>query len=120
MADFDLDATKPVRDGVELENTIDTGASHTLADDYFVSNDGKLYLYIENADSTNTLVVTVTTTKQVDGLDVTDREISVATTATEIAGPFPVDIYNNADGKMKIEFSGGPAIGDITLIPIQV
>lgn len=86
------------------------GAAADVAGDSF-ANDGKTMLYIYNgggAPITLTLVVQMT----VDTKAVTNPTISVTNGEGRLVGPFPTPIYNDANARVNLTYSG---VGSVTV-----
>ena len=66
--------------------------SLTSGDDYTFPNDGRTKLRATKGAGTAS-VLTFTTKKTVNGLDVEDPTVTVATGGTTDIGPFSVDLY---------------------------
>ena len=79
-----------------------TAADHTN-EMYFV-NDGRTFLYVlDTAGAVCNLVFITPGT--VDALDIGDRTVQVAVHGTQgmFIGPFPPNIYNQADGTVHVD-----------------
>lgn len=86
------------------------GAAADVAGDSF-TNDGKTMLYIYNgagAPITLTLVVQYT----VDSKAVTNPTLSVTNGEGRLVGPFPTQIYNDANGRVNVTYS---AVATVTV-----
>lgn len=99
MARTALTVTPITRAGVAL------GSSAANADGHSVANDGKTFVYVNNGGGAP-ITVTVLTPGTVDGLAIADRAVTVANATNRLIGPFPKDIYNQADGTVHVNFSG--------------
>ncbi|MBS3927087.1 MAG: hypothetical protein KGZ65_00080 [Sphingomonadales bacterium] len=101
MADVAVTVQEITRTGIDLTDT----GSLSVSDTYLVPNDGKTILHIKKSGATD-CTVTIATPNTVDGLAVGDLTVTVpATTGDKHIGPFPREIYNNADGKIAVTFS---------------
>jgi hypothetical protein len=69
-----------------------------------VENDGKIILHVENNGSEK-VSVTIKTAYVRAGLKLSDRVIEVQAGSDAFVGPFPVDIYNQDDGRVHIDYS---------------
>jgi hypothetical protein len=49
--------------------------------------------------------VTIVTPGSVDGLAVTDNVIALANTNVRVIGPFPPQVYNDAQGRARVQVS---------------
>lgn len=83
--------------------TAASGTAVVSGNDYVFANDGNTRLIILNSSSSNT--VTIATPNTVDGLAISDRTYTVASSANGVAGPFPTAIYNNASGQVSFTVS---------------
>ena len=80
-------------------------ASHTDAvntNTYYVPNDGRVLLLLLSAAGAT---VTVTTPNTVDLMAIADLAITATGAATQVHGPFPPSIYNDANGNIKLAVS---------------
>jgi hypothetical protein len=66
-----------------------------------VANDGATWLEVKT--TTNAIVVTVQTPGTVDGNAVADKTYSIGTSAERKIGPFPPNVYNQADGAIYVD-----------------
>lgn len=77
-----------------------------LADGIEFENTGKEFLYLENTD-TSTCAVTIQTGRQVDGLAVADRTVTLQAAGTagdkQLVGPFSRKDYNQSGGKIFVD-----------------
>lgn len=97
MADVRLTVQQFTRAGNGLKPTF---KSDMGADTYYFANSGRTLLYVRNTGGSAS-VVTLVTTKTVDGLAVADRTHTVpATTGDNFLGPYPTTTYNNATGEI--------------------
>ncbi len=78
---------------------INTGATPAASDTF--GNSGKQFLYIYNGNGA-TCTVTVTSQPTIDGLAVADLTVSILTTAAKLIGPFPTNVYNDANGLVTV------------------
>jgi len=79
-------------------------------------NSGKTILLVENG-SGGELTVTVVTPSTVDGLAVSDRTVTVANGAKKVIGPFPVNVYNDSDNNVTVNFS---ATSSVTCMALRI
>jgi len=110
MADLPA-ATELTRAGVQISGVRPTAGVATQT----FSNNGKMYLLVENG-SIASINVTITS-QSVDGdnagdLTVQDPVVAVGAGVSKILGPFKPSIFNNADGKVSVALS---AFADVTL-----
>lgn len=73
--------------------------SVTSADGFTFPNDGHTLLYVEN--DVGALVLVYTIQKTLDGQAVT-RTVTVTASENWFLGPFPTELYNDADGLMTV------------------
>lgn len=81
-------------------NITDTDTAVSSSNNYLILNNGRVVLIITNGAGANT--VTVESTKTVDGLAVADLTASLSANKTYALGPFPPDVYNDAQGRIKV------------------
>jgi len=79
------------------------GQAAAAGGDDFV-NDGKKVLVIEN-DDVDSMDLTITTTKTVDGEAVADKTITIPAGERHLIGPFPPEVYNDGDGKVALAYT---------------
>ena len=81
-----------------------TQTSAVVADYHKFLNDGRTFLFL--IGGTADCLLTVQTPGTVDGLAIDDVTFTVPLGATEfrMMGPFPPSIYNQADGKVYIDW----------------
>ena len=94
-----------VRLGVERilqTGLVDTyNGSLSTSNVYQVRNSGRVFLHVKKSAAVD-CVVTVQTPKQVAGLDVAERTVTVpATTGDKFIGPFPPSVFNVAAGDLE-------------------
>lgn len=74
--------------------------------DYF-ANTGAEFLYINNAGvGSITLTIAFASTATVDGQSATNRTVAVANGTEFLVGPFPTHLYNDANGRVQLTYSG--------------
>ena len=105
MAAVDLTVIRPVRTGVAP--SAQTGVAIGTTDQYFVANDGAVFLRVSDGAALATM--TIVTYSIVDGLAVPDRTVAIPTGAVRYIGPFPPDIYNDSDRKIQVSFAADDA-----------
>lgn len=101
MAQVELTVHQARRTGLSItDNDVTSSASDT----YIFPNDGRTCIAAANASggSGNVVVVTPNT---VDGLAITDLTVAVADSKQTVIGPFPKDVYNNANGIVQLTTS---------------
>ncbi len=96
MADVAVAVQRILPTGLE---EVPTG-SLSVSDTYESENDGGTFIHILNGGGSDD-TVTVITNKTVGGLAVADQTIVVTAGEERLIGPFPPDIYNNADGQIQ-------------------
>lgn len=120
MADIVMSVLTPSRMGViptAWSSTV-TGNQKTGvldADDYYIPNNGRVYVRI--SDGTAAATMTAEITEKVDQQDVDDRTANIAAGAIEYFGPYPPTIYNNSDGRLHLSF--GADDGTLVIEAIQ-
>lgn len=111
MARTALALQVPVRAGLTPSFTAANVDGHSIA------NDGHTCIEVKNA-SGSPINVTFPIPVLVDGQAVTSLVVSIpATTGDKIIGPFPPATYNQADGKLYVDFS---AVTSVNCAAIQV
>ncbi|MFO7958998.1 MAG: hypothetical protein R6X33_18080 [Candidatus Brocadiia bacterium] len=89
-------------------------AADPLGDD-FVNNESELLLVRHTNGAGSSVTLTVTSTMQVDGEDVPDKQISIGPGENHLLGPFPRNIYNDVEGKVALSWSDATDI-EVALI----
>ena len=102
MAQVELTVHQARRTGLNITTNDVTGSA---SDTYVFPNDGRTCLYASNSTG-GALDVTVTTPGTIDGLAVADLVVEVPDTNDVILGPFPKDVYNNANGLVQVAVEG--------------
>jgi hypothetical protein len=74
----------------------------TNANTYYVPNDGRVFLILASAGGGT---VTVTTPNTVDLMGIADLAITAGLGLTQVHGPWPPSVYNDANGNVKLAFS---------------
>jgi hypothetical protein len=69
---------------------------------YIASNDGTIFVEIENTDGVSRSVGFVIFGSQVDGVTIPDKVVTVPSGAIRVAGPFPVRFYGQVDQSLWI------------------
>jgi hypothetical protein len=69
---------------------------------YIASNDGTIFVEIENTDASPKSVGFVIFGSQVDGVTIPDKVVTVPAGAIRWAGPFPVRYYGQVDASLWI------------------
>jgi len=109
------DGTGPVARAGSVAGSIQTGVAIGSADQYVIPNNGRMIFRVSGGSADVTM--TVATFGNIDGNEIEDRDEVIAANATRYFGPYPVDIYNNADGQIDVSFAA--ADGDLTIEVIQ-
>ncbi len=93
-----------------------------LADDVAAGVDGNKWLntgtellYVNNA-SGGSITLTFTPTATVDGQAVTARTVAVGAGKQMLIGPFPVGVYNDANGYATVTYS---AVTTLTVLAVK-
>ena len=84
---------------------LDFTGSLTGTDDYFFYNDGKTRLLVKKGTGADT-TMTVTSTFTKDGQALEDPAEPIAANEEKWFGPYDPSVYNDANGKVKVEFMG--------------
>lgn len=74
----------------------------------FLNVDERTYLHVKT--TSNSTVLTIPTPITIDGLTVSDLAISIGTSSERIIGPFPLQYYNQTDGKVYLDWSVGTGV----------
>ncbi len=90
--------------------------SPATTEGHTVENDGKVLLHIKNVGKAE-ITVTVLTAYVRAGLKLADRIVTVEAGGEAFVGPFPVDIYNQEDGRIHIEYSD-PANTKVAILKV--
>lgn len=86
-----------------------TPASVNASDGNYFANDGRVFLHVING-SGSSINVTVGTPGSVDGLAISDLVVAVPAGDERMIGPFPTNIYNQADNTVYVDWSSGTTI----------
>lgn len=100
----DIAVQQIVRTGLEA-----TYAAVDAANGNAFPNDGRCFLVVVNGAGAP-INVTISTPGTVDGLAVADLVVAVTNAEKREIGPFPPNIYNQADGKVYVDYSSGVTI----------
>jgi hypothetical protein len=105
MAYTDLTLITPDRDGVTVADAAMTAA---VAGGHQFVNDGHTLVYLLNTNAASR-TITIATATTVDGLAVADVSIVLGagnvTPVRVLTARFPRSVYNQADGKVLIDYS---------------
>ena len=74
----------------------------------FLNVDERTYIHVKTAGSAT--VLTVPTPITIDGLAVADLSVSIGTSSERIIGPFPLQYYNQTDGKVYLDWTVGTSV----------
>ena len=80
------------------------------------ANDGRTYFDVNNGGG-SPITVTFVTQQTVDGLAVADLAVAVSNGVRSKIGPFPPGIYNDANGRVQVTYSG---VTTVTVNPFRV
>ncbi|HLC04821.1 MAG TPA: hypothetical protein VJK02_17435 [Anaerolineales bacterium] len=84
--------------------------------DAFLNEGVRTFFHVKNADGTAT-TVTFVTQKTVEGLAVADLAVSVTNGTEQLVGPFPADVYNDANGLVQVTYS---KVTSLTVNPFRL
>ncbi len=68
------------------------------------ANEGRSFLAVYNAHMTEERSVNIDLQQTVDEQDPPDRTVSIGPGETQLIGPFPTGIYNDANGHVQITY----------------
>lgn len=74
------------------------------AEGHAVENDGRIVLHVFNTRP-DPVTVTIRTSYIRAGLKLADRVVEVPPQRAVFVGPFPPDVYNQADGNIYVDYS---------------
>lgn len=100
MARTDLAVQQVSRTGLNPAYTAADGTNMNA-----FANDGRTLLHVKNGGGAP-INATIDTPGMVDGLAVGNLIISIPNAGERIIGPFPTNIYNEADEKVYVDWSG--------------
>jgi len=101
MARTDLSVQTISRSGLNVSFTAATDTNAWA----IPNNDGKMFVRVKNGDA-SPHTVTLDITQSVDGAAVTDPTVSVPAGEERDIGPFPPNIYDQADGRVHLNLDG--------------
>jgi hypothetical protein len=84
--------------------------------DAFANDGQRTFFKVTNADGTPTNV-TFVTQKTVETFAVGDNVVAVANATTQLIGPFPAEIYNDANGLVQVTYS---KVTSLTVNPFRL
>ena len=105
MAYTQVNITTITRSGVRVDAAGTAGIAGGDGTGLSFSNDGSVYLHLENT-STNTPSVVIKSARTVGGYAVADQTIAMVSSQDQITGRFPTDIFNTSAGLVEMYFSG--------------
>lgn len=76
-----------------------SAATATTGDEF--PNTGVEFVEIKNGGAA-TIVATIDAVATLDGMQVTDKTVSIAAGVTKAIGPFAPSIYNNSSNRVKV------------------
>lgn len=85
-------------------------------DTFMNDTERRTFLAVRN-NGASSITVTIATAMTVDGLQVADRAVSVGAGVEMFIGPFPPNIYNQADGTISVTYS---AVADVQVAALKV
>jgi hypothetical protein len=91
-------------------------AADAGGDDFMNDAERRTFLAVNN-ESAETVTVTIATSATMDGLQVADRDVAVGAGAEAFIGPFPPNIYNQADGTIHVTYS---AVTDVLVAALKL
>jgi len=108
MATTDIPITTVTRAGTQILTAAATAADGSNGNSF--TNDGNVWIILENAGSATNVVATFVTADSVDGLAISDHTVSLAANDRQAVKPFPVSPYNNKSGtdvnKVTVTWTG--------------
>jgi hypothetical protein len=96
-------ATLTVQDIVRTGLAPSYGAAAGGGDEF--ANNGSVFYHVKNGGG-GSITATFVTQSTVDGLAVSDLAVAVPNGGERIVGPFPPGIYNDANGRVQVTYSG--------------
>jgi hypothetical protein len=90
------------------------GAGGALGDS--IANDGRVILNVKNGAGAP-ITVTIQTPGTVDGLAIAEQIVTVTNAEERWIGPFPPNIYNQADNCIYVDYS---AVTTITVAALRI
>jgi hypothetical protein len=111
MADpTDLDYQQIVRTGLEATyEAIDDANGNQF------QNDGRMFVHVVNATGDDG-TVTIDTPNTVDGLPIGNRDVVVTDGEERMIGPFPPNLYNDANRRVQLTYTVAGAGMTIALL----
>ena len=88
------------------------------SDGHLIPNDGRVLLRVKNTNGATRTVTAVTPRTSANGLAIADETATVALTSGDmLMGPFSPDDFNDANGRVLIQFS---ATAGVTFCPMRL
>ncbi len=110
----DIPVVTPDRIGTDISGSIIAGEQYAS-----FANTGRELLEVTHTNgSGDSCTLTITTTKTIDGEAVADKLITITKGSKYLIGPFPTDIYNDANNEVNLELDS-PGYADIELQVIR-
>lgn len=81
-----------------------------------LTNDGNTVIYVKNGGG-SPITVTVTTPASILGVAIADPQVSVTNGSEKVIGPFPPEIFNDANGQVALAYS---AVTSVTIAVVKV
>ena len=72
--------------------------------DWFLNN-GRVIAWIANGHISQSRTASAAIQQQVDGLAVAAKSVSIGAGSAKLFGPFPPELYNDADGYVQLTYS---------------
>lgn len=120
MAYTERARTKISPDGVQVDNiTTATGETGGAGTGSKFQNNGQAILYINNTGVGSPSVVILMSANYKGELTGSNKTIALGSGEQHVAGVFPVDIYNDADGFVRVYFTGGDET-DVELVWMNI
>lgn len=107
MADVTLTVQYSTRLITTCPNFIDDATAATSSDTYYFSNDGRVVVV---ADAGTTATVTIETPNTIAGNAIADTTVALPDSDIYIIGPFPPQVYNDSQGRVKVTVSANTSI----------
>lgn len=102
---------------VTLAGLAPTYAAATVTDGDAFANDGNVLVHVKNTNAA-TRTLTIQTPAKVAGVDVAEVTVTIpANTGDVMIGPFDPSIFNQADGKVYLDWS---AVTNVTVAAIRL
>ena len=107
MAYTAVNLTTPGAAGTRVDNTGQAGVAGGAGTGHKVRNDGSVLFYVHNtAANTPTMTFLASGTYKGEALTVANETITTVANGEYIAGPFDPEIFNDADGYIRVYYGG--------------